>query len=469
MIKIYNTLTRQKEEFKALEANKVKMYICGPTVYNYIHIGNARSIVAFDVIRRYLTYRGFKVNYVMNFTDVDDKIIRTSYKLKISAEEVANRFIAAFNEDIKALNVKKPNFTPKVSQNIPEIIAFIKDLIAKKWAYQAGGNVYFHTRKFPCYGALANKTIDDLKAGASKRVGAEQTLKEDAIDFALWKAAKKAEPFWKSPWGNGRPGWHIECSVMATKILGATIDIHGGGQDLEFPHHTNEIAQSEAKTGKPFANYWLHNGFVTVGEEDAKMSKSLNNFITLHELLQKVDPKALRFLMSITHYRKPLRFSMASLKEAEVNLTKLKNAYDNFIFRKNDVQKFLSEDQQKLPELKTFEKNFILAMDDDFNTANAVTVLYDLAKWMNTYAKENVLSKVVYEQTIDLFTKWLLILGIEFKSADSLAEEVEKLIADRNQARLEKNFKRADEIRKNLAKRGIILEDTNVGTRWKKM
>jgi cysteinyl-tRNA synthetase len=470
MIKIYNTLSRKKEEFKSIEDCKVRMYVCGPTVYNYIHIGNARSIVAFDVIRRYLEYRGFAVNYVMNFTDVDDKIIRSSHEFGVSTEEVANRFIAAFNEDAKALNVKVPDFTPRVSQNILEIIAFIEDLIAKNWAYQADGDVYFRARKFPHYGALANKTIDDLETGASGRVGAEQDLKEDAIDFALWKSSKAGEEFWESPWGEGRPGWHIECSVMATKILGETIDIHGGGQDLEFPHHTNEIAQSEAKTGKHFANYWMHNGFVTVGKEDMKMSKSLGNFVTVHELLQKVDPKVLRFLMSVTHYRKPIRFSTASLKEAETNLAKLKNVYDNFTFRKGEMQNSLMEDQQKLAELKSFEESFVLAMDDDFNTANGVTVLYDLAKWMNVYAEKSVLSRVVYEQAVNLFTTWLLILGIEFKTQDaSLAEEVEKLIAERNQARSEKNFQRADEIRELLTMRGIILEDTNAGTRWKKM
>ncbi|MDR0614973.1 MAG: cysteine--tRNA ligase, partial [Lactobacillales bacterium] len=361
-------------------------------------------------------------------------------------------------------------FTPRVSQNISEIIAFIEDLIAKNWAYQVGGDVYFRARKFPDYGALANKTIDDLEIGASKRVGAEQDLKEDAIDFALWKGSKTGEPFWESPWGGGRPGWHIECSVMVTKILGETIDIHGGGQDLEFPHHTNEIAQSEAKTGKHFANYWMHNGFVTVGEENVKMSKSLENFVTVHKLLQEVNSKVLRFLMSVTHYRKPIRFSNASLKEAETNLAKLKNVYDNFTFRKSKVQDSLMEDQRKLAELKSFEESFILAMDDDFNTANGVTVIYDLAKWMNIYAEKNILSKVVYERAINLFTTWLLILGIEFKAQDaSLAEEVKKLIAERNQARLEKNFQRADEIREILTTRGIILEDTNAGTQWKKV
>jgi len=470
MIEIYNTLTRKKENFKSIEACKVRMYVCGPTVYNYIHIGNARSMVAFDVIRRYLEYRGFEVDYVMNFTDVDDKIIRASHELKVSAEEVASRFIVAFNEDAKALNVKVADFMPRVSQNIPEIIAFIEDLMAKDWAYQAGKDVYFRARKFPHYGALANKAIDDLETGASGRVGSEQDLKEDAIDFALWKGSKEGEPFWESPWGNGRPGWHIECSVMATKILGETIDIHGGGQDLEFPHHTNEIAQSEAKTGKHFANYWMHNGFVTVGEEDVKMSKSLGNFVTVHELLQEVDPKVLRFLMSVTHYRKPIRFSAASLKEAEVNLAKLKNVYDNFTFRRGEVQDSLMEEQQKLVELKSFEEGFILAMDDDFNTANGVTVLYDLAKWMNIYAEQSILSRAVYERAINLFTTWLLVLGIEFKTqGDSLAKEVEKLIVERNQARSEKNFQRADEIREILTTRGIILEDTSTGTRWKKV
>jgi len=467
LIKIYNTLTRTKEEFKPIEAGKVRMYVCGPTVYNYIHIGNARALIAFDVIRRFLEYRGFEVNYVSNFTDVDDKIIKASHEMKISAREVADKFIVAFNEDLKALNVKPAARTPRVSEHIQEIIDFIRVLIEKKWAYEVSGDVYFRARKFPNYGLLANKTIDELEAGAGGRTGAEQELKEDAIDFALWKKTQLEEPSWESPWGFGRPGWHIECSVMAIEILGNTIDIHGGGQDLEFPHHANELAQSEAKTGQKFVNYWMHNGFVTVGENDEKMSKSLNNFVTVHDLLKEVEPQLVRFLMSSAHYRRPIRFSKASTKEAEANLYKLKNAYVNLSFRQSEAAKNLADDPEELAKLALLEENFIKEMEDDFNVANALTVVHDLVKWMNVYGEEEQVSKIVLSYGLNLFATWLSILGIEFAGQISLAEEVETLIEERNQARRARNFTRSDEIRDHLARRRIILEDTPQGTRWK--
>ncbi len=302
MIKIYNTLTRKKEEFIPIQKGHVGMYVCGPTVYNYIHIGNARSTIAFDTIRRYFEYRGYKVDFVSNFTDVDDKIIRTANELGITAPEVADRFIRAFEEDTKALNVEPATLHPRVMDHMPDILAFIQVLVEKGYAYESSGDVYYRTRKFENYGKLSDQSIDELEVGASQRTGEEQQQKEDPLDFALWKQAKPGEISWDSPWGKGRPGWHIECSVMATKHLGETIDIHGGGQDLEFPHHENEIAQSEAKTGKKFANYWMHNGYVTIGEDDEKMSKSLGNFITVHEMIKNVDPQVLRFFMATTQY-----------------------------------------------------------------------------------------------------------------------------------------------------------------------
>ena len=383
MIKIYNTLTREKEVFTPIEAHKVRMYVCGPTVYNYIHIGNARSAIAFDTIRRYFEYRGYEVNYVSNFTDVDDKIIKAAKELKITAPEVAERFIKAFEEDTQALNVQPATLHPRVMDHMPDILAFIDALIEKGFAYEVAGDVYYRTRKFPNYGKLSHQSIDELEVGASQRTGVEQQLKEDPLDFALWKSAKEDEISWDSPWGKGRPGWHIECSVMATKHLGETIDIHGGGQDLEFPHHENEIAQSEAKTGHTFANYWMHNGYVTIGEDDEKMSKSLGNFITVHEMIQKVDPQILRFFMSTTQYRRPIRYSESTLKEAAANYQKLKNAFENLRFRQADAVASLPEDEHYLAQLNELEQRFITEMDDDFNAANGITVVYELAKIIN--------------------------------------------------------------------------------------
>ncbi|MDK8540342.1 MAG: cysteine--tRNA ligase, partial [Enterococcus faecalis] len=388
MIKIYNTLTREKEVFTPIEAHKVRMYVCGPTVYNYIHIGNARSAIAFDTIRRYFEYRGYEVNYVSNFTDVDDKIIKAAKELKITAPEVADRFIKAFEEDTQALNVQPATLHPRVMDHMPDILAFIEVLIEKGFAYEVAGDVYYRTRKFPNYGKLSHQSIDELEVGASQRTGVEQQLKEDPLDFALWKSAKEDEISWDSPWGKGRPGWHIECSVMATKHLGETIDIHGGGQDLEFPHHENEIAQSEAKTGHTFANYWMHNGYVTIGEDDEKMSKSLGNFITVHEMIQKVDPQILRFFMSTTQYRRPIRYSESTLKEAAANYQKLKNAFENLRFRQADAVASLPEDEHYLAQLNELEQRFITEMDDDFNAANGITVVYELAKMMNQYSEQ---------------------------------------------------------------------------------
>lgn len=467
MIQVYNTLTRKKELFVPLTPGVVKMYVCGPTVYNYIHIGNARSAVAFDTIRRYFEYRGFKVDYVSNFTDVDDKIIRTGKELEISPLEVAERFIHAFEEDTTALNIETATLHPRVTENMADIIQFIQVLIKKGYAYESFGDVYFRTRKFKNYGQLSGKNIDDLEIGASQRTGEEQARKEDPLDFALWKKAKEDEIFWESPFGKGRPGWHIECSVMATKHLGDTIDIHGGGQDLEFPHHENEIAQSEAKTGHTFANYWMHNAFVTIGDEDEKMSKSLGNFVTVHELLEKVEPQVVRFFMSSTQYRRPIRFSEKNLQEAKTNLQKLHTAFNNAQFRLKTAVENTNEDALSLIEVDHFTTAFEKAMDDDFNTANGVTVLYDFARFLNSYVESSEVSKVVLEKSLANYQKMLNVLGIYFVKEELLDTEIEALIAERNEARKNKNFARSDEIRDLLKEKGIVLEDTNQGTRWR--
>ncbi|WP_207941913.1 cysteine-tRNA ligase [Enterococcus sp. DIV2402] len=467
MIKIYNTLSRKKEEFHPLEEGKVKMYVCGPTVYNYIHIGNGRSTVSFDTIRRYLEFRGYEVNYVSNFTDVDDKIIRAAKELKITAPEVADRFIEAFTEDTQALNVKPACAHPRVMDHIDDIIDFIQVLIDKGYAYEAEGDVYYRTRKFESYGKLSDQSIDELEVGASQRTGEEQQIKEDPLDFALWKSAKPEEISWESPWGQGRPGWHIECSVMATKLLGDTIDIHGGGQDLEFPHHENEIAQSEAKTGKTFANYWMHNGYVTIGDDDEKMSKSLGNFVTVHEMVQQIDPQVLRFFMATTQYRRPIRYSETTLKEATTNLQRLRTAYENAGFRLADAQDSLPNDTEKLAEIQTLIERFIEEMDDDFNTANGITVIYELAKWLNLYSEQSEVSKAILEEVRATFTQLLEIFGIVFQE-ELVDSEIDALIEERNQARKDRNFSRSDEIRDLLKEQGILLEDTPQGTRWRK-
>jgi cysteinyl-tRNA synthetase len=468
MIQIYNTLTREKEIFQPIEAGKVRMYVCGPTVYNYIHIGNARSTIAFDTIRRYLEYRGYEVNYVSNFTDVDDKIIRAANELGITAPEVADRFIQAFEEDTQSLNVQPATSHPRVMDHMPDILTFIEALIDKGYAYEAKGDVYYRTRKFDGYGKLSHQSIDELEVGASQRTGVEQELKEDPLDFALWKGAKAGEISWESPWGVGRPGWHIECSVMATKHLGDTIDIHGGGQDLEFPHHENEIAQSEAKTGQTFANYWMHNGYVTIGEDDEKMSKSLGNFVTVHELAKQIDPQILRFFMATTQYRRPIRYSEATIKEAGVNLQKLRNAFENLSFRKTGAAAQLDEDERKLHELADLEARFTTEMDDDFNAANGITVVYELAKWINQYSEQETVSQVVTDKALEQFEQWLSIFGIVFLSDELVDDEIDQLIEERNQARKNRDFARSDEIRDLLKDKGITLEDTAQGTRWRR-
>ncbi|MDY3025074.1 MAG: cysteine--tRNA ligase [Streptococcus hyovaginalis] len=447
MIKIYDTMTRSLRDFVPLEGGKVKMYVCGPTVYNYIHIGNARSTVAFDTIRRYFEYRGYEVNYISNFTDVDDKIIKAANEAGISTKELSDKFIAAFMEDTAKLGVKPATKNPRVINYMDEIIAFVATLVDKGFAYESQGDVYFRVEKSENYAKLANKTLSELEIGASGRTDDETARKENPVDFALWKSAKDGEVSWDSPWGAGRPGWHIECSVMATEILGDTIDIHGGGADLEFPHHTNEIAQSEAKTGKTFANYWMHNGFVNVDNE--KMSKSLGNFVTVHDMLQTVDGQVIRFFLATQQYRKPVNFTEKALHDAEINLKYLKNAYQQ------PVQETVDSD-----DFETFKSQFVAAMDDDFNTANGITVLFDLAKWINSGHYTAVIKEA--------FADMLAVFGIVFEEGeqDILDEDIEALIAERQEARANKDFARADAIRDQLAEQGIKLLDTKDGVRW---
>ncbi|HGA4558991.1 TPA: cysteine--tRNA ligase [Streptococcus pyogenes] len=444
MIKIYDTMTRSLRKFVPLTENTVNMYVCGPTVYNYIHIGNARSAVAFDTIRRYFEYTGYQVNYISNFTDVDDKIIKAATQAGVSPKELSDRFIAAFIEDTKALGVKPATQNPRVMDYIAEIISFVESLIEKDFAYEADGDVYFRVEKSEHYAKLANKTLSELEVGASGRTDAETALKENPLDFALWKSAKAGEVSWDSPWGFGRPGWHIECSVMATEILGDTIDIHGGGADLEFPHHTNEIAQSEAKTGKTFANYWMHNGFVTVDNE--KMSKSLGNFVTVHDMLQTVDGQVLRFFLATQQYRKPINFTEKTLHDAEINLKYLKNTLQQPLTETADEQ-----------ELKQFVIAFQDAMDDDFNTANGITIVFDMAKWIN--------SGSYTEPVKSAFEKMLAVFGIIFEE-EVLEVDIEALIAKRQEARANRDFATADAIRDQLAVQGIKLLDTKDGVRW---
>lgn len=447
MLHIYNTMTRKIEEFHPLEENKIKMYVCGPTVYNYIHIGNARSVVAFDLIRRYMEYRGFEVIYVSNFTDVDDKIIKGASQEYLTPLELSDKYIAAFYQDTDALNVKRATVNPRATNYINKMITFIQDLMDKGFAYEAEGDVYFRVAKSKGYAKLANKNLEELLQGASGRTDEETVRKESPADFALWKSAKKDEISWSSPWGEGRPGWHIECSVMSSDLLGDTLDIHAGGADLEFPHHTNEIAQSEAKTGKKFVNYWMHNGFVNVSGE--KMSKSLGNFKTVHEMLDVVSPTVLRFFLATTHYRRPVNFTDEAVQDAENNVKKIENAYRNL-----EV-----EGEADLEVLAKFKAEFETAMDEDFNIANGLTVFYNFITWVNK-GNGGLEVKAFFEDV-------LLILGLRFENQDTrLDAEIEDLIEARQAARAARDFAQADKIRDELKAQGIVLEDTAQGVRW---
>lgn len=469
MLQIFNTLTRQKEPFNPLNPGIVNMYVCGPTVYNYIHMGNARSVIAFDTIRRYLEYRGYQVNYVSNFTDVDDKMIKAAEENHTTVEAIADKYIAAFYEDTKALNIQPATKNPRATDNIAEIISFVSELIEAGYAYDVDGNVYYRVRKFPTYGELAHKNIDELEVGASQHVdlaNGEFAQKEDPVDFALWKKADDGEVAWDSPWGPGRPGWHIECSVMSTRYLGDTIDIHGGGEDLIFPHHENERAQSEAKTHQQFVKYWMHNGFVTVGDDNEKMSKSLGNFVTVHDLLKEVDGQVIRLLMSTTHYRRPIQYNNASLQEAQSNFKKLQTAFNNVTYRQKNAE--AGNDPKVEQEVRQIVADFTDAMDDDFNAQNGIAAVYELAKFANVYAQ----NEIVFANTLQFLAQTLkdltAIFGVVLSAETISDEDIEALIAERELARKNKDFIRSDEIREELKAQGIVLEDTPQGTRFRK-
>lgn len=465
MIQLYNSLANKKEPFVPIVPGKVSMYVCGPTVYNYIHVGNARPAIAFDTVRRYLTYRGYEVKYVLNFTDVDDKIIRTANDLGEDVETLTNRYIEAYLADTGALNVQPADVHPRVTDTMEDIIDFIRQLETEGYAYESEGDVYFRTKKFEEYGKLSQQSIEDLRAGSRVDVGEK---KEDPLDFVLWKAAKPDEPAWESPWGKGRPGWHIECSAMAKKHLGATIDIHAGGHDLKFPHHENEIAQSEACNHTKFANYWLHNGFINI--ENEKMSKSLGNFLLVHEALKEVDPMVLRFFMLSVHYRHPINYSRELIEQAANGWNRIKEAYQNIEYRLS-VTAGLEEPSESLErKLTEIKSEFIEAMDDDINTANAMTVLFDLSREANIYAKADHVSKTTLEQVLELFDELTGVLGLTLAEEKGLLDaDIDQLINERNQARAERNFARADEIRDLLKQQNIQLEDTAQGVRWKRL
>lgn len=463
-IQIFNSLTRQKEPFVPLEEGKVKMYVCGPTVYNFIHIGNARPVIVYDTVRRYFQYKGYEVKYVSNFTDVDDKIIKAANELGEEVFELTERFIKAYFEDITALGCNKADVHPRVTEHMDDIIAFINTLVEKGYAYESQGDVYYRTRKFKGYGKLSHQSIDDLKIGARIEAGEK---KEDPLDFALWKAAKAGEIHWSSPWGEGRPGWHIECSVMAREHLGDTIDIHAGGQDLTFPHHENEIAQSEAYTGKPFARYWMHNGYINIDNE--KMSKSLGNFVLVHDIRQQIDSQVLRFFMLSVHYRHPINFAQDLVESARAGLERLRTAYANVQFRLDSATNLSDNGDKYLAKIEEVKKQFEVEMDDDFNTANAISTLFELARIANTYLNESNTEERVLKAFLETFDVLGDVLGIQFKPKNELLdEEVEALIEERNMARKNRDFARSDEIRDQLLNMNIVLEDTRQGTRWKR-
>ena len=462
-IQIYNTLTRKKEIFRPIEEGKVKMYVCGPTVYNYIHIGNARPAIVFDTVRNYLQYKGYDVKFVSNFTDVDDKLINAARELGEDVPTIADRFIQAYFEDVGALGCKKADVHPRVMENMDLIIEFIQALIDKGMAYESGGDVYYRTRDFKEYGKLSHQSIDELRVGARIEV---DERKQDALDFTLWKAAKEGEISWDSPWGKGRPGWHIECSAMAKKYLGETIDIHAGGQDLTFPHHENEIAQTEALTEKPFANYWMHNGYINIDNE--KMSKSLGNFVKVHDIIKHHDPAVLRFFILSVHYRNPVNYSEELLESTKVSLDRLRTTYENLKHRQTASTNITHNDAEWFEKIGELHSMFEEAMDDDFNTANAISVLFELSKQGNYYLLEKVTSDAVIEAFLNEFRILFDVLGIKLEVEQTLDAIVEKLIEERNRARKERNFTRSDEIRDELKAMNIILEDTAQGTRWKR-
>lgn len=467
-MKVYNTLTKKKETFIPLEEGKVRMYVCGPTVYNYIHIGNARPMIVFDTVRRYMEYKGMKVNYVSNFTDVDDKIIKKANEEGVSSEEIANRYIKECKKDMADLNVKPATVHPLATQEIDGMIAMISDLIEKGYAYEKNGTVYFRTRRFKEYGKLSHKNLDDLQSGNRSLLVSGADEKEDPLDFVLWKPKKEGEPFWKSPWSDGRPGWHIECSVMSKKYLGDQIDIHAGGEDLIFPHHENEIAQSEAANGKEFAHYWMHNGFLNI--DNKKMSKSLGNFFTVREIGEKYDLQVLRFFMLSAHYRSPLNFSAELMEAAKNGLERIITAVARLdqMLKASTMEELTEEEKTVLSEAEEFVTKFETAMEDDFNTADAISAVFELVKLSNINAKETSSKTLLTELKKKIVTLCDVLGIITEKKEEMLDSDIEALIEERQAARKAKNFARADEIRNQLLEKGIILEDTRQGVVWKR-
>ncbi|NLY43099.1 MAG: cysteine--tRNA ligase [Clostridiaceae bacterium] len=466
-MRLYNTLTRRKEEFKPITPGQVTMYSCGPTVYNYFHIGNARPFIIFDTLRRYLEYKGYKVIFVQNFTDVDDKMINKAKEEGITVKELGEKFIKEYFTDARGLGIKEATFHPKATENIDAIIELIKKLEEKGYAYNVDGDVYFSTRKFKEYGKLSHQPLEELEAGA--RVGVDEK-KRDPMDFALWKKQKPGEIAWESPWGMGRPGWHIECSAMANRYLGTTIDIHSGGQDLIFPHHENEIAQSEAANDAPFANYWLHNGYINV--DNQKMSKSLNNFFTVRDVAKEYDYEVIRFFMLSAHYRNPINFSKELMEQAKSGLERLYTCLDNLEFFKQKAEdREMNEQEIELSEkIRKYKDNFIEAMDDDLNTADAIAALFEMVREINANITATSASSVsIIEFATNTVKELGSVLGIlQKEKGGSLDAEIEELIEKRQQARKEKNWALADSIRDQLKEMGIILEDTPQGVKWRR-
>lgn len=467
-MKVFNTLTKKKEEFVPLEEGKVRMYVCGPTVYNYIHIGNARPMIVFDTVRRYFEYKGYDVNYVSNFTDVDDKIIKKAIEEQVSAQEISQRYIAECKKDMAGMNVKPATKHPLATEEICGMVEMISELIDKAYAYEKNGTVYFSTRKFKDYGKLSHKNLDDLRSGGRSLLVSGEDEKEDPLDFVLWKPKKEGEPFWKSPWSDGRPGWHIECSVMSRKYLGEQIDIHAGGEDLIFPHHENEIAQSEAANGKEFARYWMHNAFLNI--DNRKMSKSLGNFRTVREISEQYDLQVLRFFMLSAHYRSPLNFSAELMEASKNGLERILNATDNLkhLIASVAAEEMNAEEKEAFSKTDAYVEEFEKAMDDDFNTADAIAAIFELVKYANTTATAES-SKEYLRGLLDRIVKLGDVLGLILDKKEELLDaDIEKLIEERQAARKAKDFARADAIRDELLEKGIILKDTREGVQWKK-
>ena len=467
-MKVFNTLTKKKEEFVPLEEGKVRMYVCGPTVYNYIHIGNARPMIVFDTVRRYFEYKGYDVNYVSNFTDVDDKIIKKAIEEQVSAQEISQRYIAECKKDMAGMNVKPATKHPLATEEICGMVEMISELIDKGYAYEKNGTVYFSTRKFKDYGKLSHKNLDDLRSGGRSLLVTGEDEKEDPLDFVLWKPKKEGEPFWKSPWSDGRPGWHIECSVMSRKYLGEQIDIHAGGEDLIFPHHENEIAQSEAANGKEFARYWMHNAFLNI--DNRKMSKSLGNFRTVREISEQYDLQVLRFFMLSAHYRSPLNFSAELMEASKNGLERILNATDNLkhLIASVAAEEMSAEEKEAFSKTDAYVEEFEKAMDDDFNTADAIAAIFELVKYANTTATAES-SKEYLRGLLDRIVKLGDVLGLILDKKEELLDaDIEKLIEERQAARKAKDFARADAIRDELLEKGIILKDTREGVQWKK-